>query len=85
MPELGDIFKLDFSRDKAYANALDAGSNFTAMCQWFYLRENAELRARLSPQKSDNQEFADLRAVRQALQMTVEGLERVWFDGNPLE
>ncbi len=83
MPELGDIFKLNFSRDKAFVNALDAASNFTAMCQWFYLRENAELRAKLSPQKSDSQEFADLRAVRQALEMTVEGLERIWFDGNP--
>lgn len=81
MPDLGDIFKLDFSRDKAFLNALDAGSDFTAMCQWFYLRENAELRAKVNQQ--DKGDFADLRAIREALKQTVEGLERVWFDGNP--
>ncbi|NTU49918.1 MAG: AAA family ATPase [Desulfobulbaceae bacterium] len=81
MPELGDIFKLNFSRDKAFVNALDAASNFTAMCQWFYLRENAELRAKVNNRY--NGEFSDLYAVRQALKMTIEGLERVWFDGNP--
>ncbi len=41
MPELGDIFKLDLARDKAFVSALDAAANFTVMCQWFYLRENA--------------------------------------------
>lgn len=81
MPELGDIFKLEFSRDKAFLNALDAASNFTAMCQWFYLRENSELRAKV--QNRYNGEFSDLYAIREALKMTIEGLERVWFDGNP--
>ena len=83
MPELGDIFKLDLARDKAFVNALDAAANFTAMCQWFYLRENAELRANVNAQNGDNKEFADLRAVRQALKLTIEGLERVYFDGSP--
>ncbi len=83
MPELGDIFKLDLARDKAFVSALDAGANFTAMCQWFFLRENAELRANVNVQNSDSKEFADLRAVRQALKLTIEGLERVYFDGSP--
>ena len=83
MPELGDIFKLDLSRDKAFVNALDAAANFTAMCQWFYLRENAELRANVNAQNGDSKEFADLRAIRQALKLTIEGLERVYFDGSP--
>ena len=83
MPELGDIFKLDLARDKAFVSALDAGANFTAMCQWFYLRENAELRANINAQNGDSNEFADLRAVRQALKFTIEGLERVYFDGSP--
>jgi predicted ATP-binding protein involved in virulence len=82
MPELGDIFKLDLARDKAFVSALDAGANFTAMCQWFYLRENAELRANVNVQNGDSREFADLRAVRQALKLTIEGLERVYFDGS---
>jgi predicted ATP-binding protein involved in virulence len=83
MPELGDIFKLDLARDKAFVSALDAAANFTAMCQWFYLRENAELRANVNVQNGDSKEFADLRAVRQALKLTIEGLERVYFDGSP--
>jgi len=83
MPELGDIFKLDLSRDKAFVSALDAAANFTAMCQWFYLRENAELRANVNAQNGDSREFADLQAVRQALKLTIEGLERVYFDGSP--
>ncbi len=83
MPEFGDIFKLDLDRDKAFVSALNAGANFTAMCQWFYLRENAELRANVNAQSGDRKEFADLRAVRQALKLTIEGLERVYFDGSP--
>ena len=83
MPELGDIFKLDLARDKAFVSALDAAANFTAMCQWFYLRENAELRANVNTQNGDSKEFADLQAVRQALKLTIEGLERVYFDGSP--
>ncbi|MBV5322913.1 MAG: AAA family ATPase [Ilumatobacteraceae bacterium] len=83
MPELGDIFKLDLARDKAFVSALDAAANFTAMCQWFYLRENAELRANVNAQNGDSREFADLQAVRQALKLTIEGLERVYFDGSP--
>lgn len=80
-PELGDIFKLELSRDKAFINALDAAANFTAMCQWFYLRENAELRAR--SQDNGTKEFVDLAAVRKALKHTIEGLERIYFDGSP--
>ncbi len=83
MPELGDIFKHDLARAKAFVSALDAAANFTAMCQWFYLRENAELRANVNAQNGDSKEFADLRAVRQALKHTIEGLERVYFDRSP--
>jgi len=83
MPELGDIFKLDLSRDKAFVNALDSAANFTPMCQWFYLRENAEFRANVNVQNGDSNEFTDLRAVRQALKLTIEGLERIYFDGSP--
>lgn len=83
MPELGDIFRLDLSRDKAFANALDAAANFTAMCQWFYLRENAELRARVDALDDKDQEFVDLRAIRQALRLTIDGLERIYFAGSP--
>ena len=83
MPELGDIFKLDLSRGEAFANALDAGADFRAMCQWFYLRENAELRTQVADQGKGQEEFPDLRAVRHALNSIIEGVERIYFDGNP--
>lgn len=82
-PELGEIFKLDLSRDKAFADALDAAANFTSMCQWFYLRENAELRAQPGSDAKETQQYADIRAVRKALSIMVDGLERVYFDGTP--
>lgn len=82
-PELGDIFKQDLSRDKAFADALDAAANFTAMCQWFYLRESAELRAKAAPHIGNDHNYADLRAVRQALAIMIEGLERVYFADTP--
>ncbi|MBF0461304.1 MAG: AAA family ATPase [Magnetococcales bacterium] len=80
MPEMGDIFKVPMERVSAFENALDAGANYQAMCQWFYLRENQELRK----QKQDNScEFSDLKAVRQALITMLENVERVFFDDNP--
>lgn len=82
MPELGDIFKLDLSRNEAFSSALDAGTSFTAMIQWYYMRENAELRAHVNATNGDNKEFVDLRAIRQALKLTIEGLERIYFDGS---
>ena len=83
MPNLGDIFKLDLSREEAFANALDAGTDFRSMCQWFYLRENAELRAKVADRQGAYDAFPDLRAVRQALGLAIEGVERIYFDGSP--
>ena len=83
MPDLGDIFKVELSRIEAFANALNAGANFTAMCQWLYLRENEELRAQADRRGTDPTEFSSLRAIRQALKSTIEGVERIYFDGSP--
>ena len=83
MPELGNIFKIDTSRREAFANALDAGANFTSMCQWLYLRENEELRVRADDRGVNQVEFADLVAIRRALKRTIGGVERVCFSGNP--
>ncbi len=81
--DLGDVFALELSRAQAFSGALDAGADFQAVCQWFYLRENAELRARASGGASRDPEFADLSALRRVLANTIEGVERVFFDGNP--
>jgi predicted ATP-binding protein involved in virulence len=82
MPSLGDVFAVSFSRDKAFANALDAGASFRSMCQWFYLRENEELRAQATVSQPPTG-FSDLVAVRKVLSHAIEHLERVFFDGSP--
>ena len=53
------------------------------MCQWFYLRENRELRERLHIRNDRTSEFLDLQAIRQALHKTLEHVERVFFDDSP--
>ena len=83
MPALGDIFKIDLSRIEAFANALNAGANFTAMCQWLYLRENEELRAQAASRETESTAFSSLHSIRQVLKHTIEGVERIYFDGSP--
>ena len=83
MPELGGIFKSAPGRVEAYVNAMDAGASFASMCQWLYLRENEELRARASKRASKGLELPDLHAVREVLKSSIAGVERVYFDGNP--
>ncbi|OJU28076.1 MAG: hypothetical protein BGN91_13920 [Nitrobacter sp. 62-13] len=83
MPELGGIFKSAPGRVEAYVNAMDAGASFASMCQWLYLRENEELRARASKRAAKATELPDLHAVREVLKASIAGVERVYFDGNP--
>lgn len=83
MPKMGDVFELELSREGAFDRALNAGANFQAMCQWFYLRENAELREKMQRRQDPDYELPDLRAAREALRRTLEGVKRVFFDDNP--
>ena len=83
MPRMGDIFQAKLERHDAFQRALDAGANYQAMCQWFYLRENRELRERLQIRNDRAFEFPDLQAVRRALSETLEHVERVFFDDSP--
>jgi len=83
MPNMGNIFELELARTGAYDNALNAGANFQAMCQWFYLRENAELRQKVQFTQDRDFVFNDLQAVRKALMIGLEGVERIFFDDNP--
>ena len=83
MPQMGDIFQARMERRDAFQRALDAGANYQAMCQWFYLRENSELRERLQIRNDRAFEFPDLRAVRRALSETLEHVERIFFDDSP--
>jgi predicted ATP-binding protein involved in virulence len=53
------------------------------MCQWFYLRENQELREKLQIRGEPDFELPDLKAVRTALALALENVSRVFFDNNP--
>ena len=53
------------------------------MCRWFYLRENAELREKMQVRDDPDYQFPDLKAAREALLRTIEGVKRVFFDENP--
>jgi predicted ATP-binding protein involved in virulence len=83
MPKLGNVFELELARKGAFDHALNAGADFRGMCQWLYLRENAELREKVQGQKDRDFEYPDLRAARHALLKTLEGVKRVFFDDNP--
>lgn len=83
MPGMGDIFSLRLERDDAFLNALNAGTDYQAMCQWFYLRENQELRERLQQRDDADFQFLDLKAVRDALARSLENVSRVFFADNP--
>ena len=83
MPKMGDVFELELSREGAFDRALNAGADFQAMCQWFYLRENAELREKMQVRNDPDYQFPDLKAAREALVRTLEGVKRVFFNENP--
>ncbi len=83
MPPLGDIFNLKLERQLAFKDALDAGGNYKSMCQWFYLRENQELRERLNVHEGKEFQYPDLKAARQVVIDTLEHVTRVFFDDNP--
>ncbi|CAG0957282.1 hypothetical protein PLCT2_00548 [Planctomycetaceae bacterium] len=83
MPHLGNILSVNPSRSDAYQGALNAGANFGSMCQWFYVRENDELRKRAKKAQGENVEFMDLKAARAAIKATMPRVESVYFDGNP--
>jgi len=80
-PHLGDIFNVKLERVNAFQDALHAGVDYMAACQWFYLRENAELRERIEKENTQFQ-YHDLKSVREALGNVIEGLERIYFDNS---
>jgi predicted ATP-binding protein involved in virulence len=83
MPELGEIINANLDRQGAFKGALNAGANYNAMCQWFYLRENQELRKKVQSRDDMAFEMPDLKAVRLAIVNTVENVEQLFFDGTP--
>ena len=80
-PPLGDIFRAKIDRIGAFRDALHAGVDYLAACQWFYLRENAELRERDNKHNKQFQ-YPDLKSVRNALSNIIERFERIYFDNS---
>ena len=79
VPDLGNVLDVTFERQSAFYEALNAGINFQSACQWFYLRESTELRES-TKRKDFDFEYHDLKAIRNALKNSIDGVERVFFD-----
>ena len=65
--------KLEFARYAALEGALGGRTNFKEFFQWFFVRENAELREK-NEQKDFNYRLKDLDAVRKAIERMVPGV-----------
>ena len=78
----------DFSRFAALSGALSARTDFRQFFQWFYVNENAELRA-LRKLAADGEETTDgstsreLKAVRAAVASMVSGAKDPRIEENP--
>lgn len=83
MPMLVDIFGKRLDQDAAFEGALDAGANYEAMCRWFYMRENQELRERDRRRNDPDFTFPELQAIRKVVSHMLDGVVRVYFDDDP--
>lgn len=83
VPDLGNIFSAKIDRETALRHALDAGRDYKQMVQWFFLRENQELRERLQIKNDRLFELPDLKAVRAAVVRVVENVEQIFFEDSP--
>ena len=80
VPNLGNVFSVNFDRAASYEQALDAGSDYLAMCKWLYLVENEHLRGNRGQISNSTQLFD---AVKNALVQLVEGVVDIGFEGLP--
>lgn len=83
MPDLGEVFRKKLERKDAFQNALNAGADYQALCQWFYLRENNEVRDRLIHRDTPDFQYPDLQAVRSAVSTVIGNVKRIYFEGTP--
>ena len=83
MPDLGAVLRKKLDRQDAFQNALNAGVDYQAFCQWLYLRENNEVRDRLTHRDEPDFQYSDLRAVRSAIGTVIGNVRRIYFDGTP--
>ena len=80
MPNLGEIFSVELDRKGAYRQALNAGTDYQAMCQWLYLRENKELREKFQVRNDSAYELPDLKAARLAINKVIKNVDQFFFD-----
>lgn len=79
-----DFLSGSTERNIAYQMALHAGQSFNDAQEWFYLRENTELRERQQQGKDTDFQFPDLRAVREAVRRCVDNVANIFFIENKL-
>ena len=72
-PQRRKGFNSEFARYAALDGALTARTDFRQFFEWFYARENEELRWQ-KEQSNSHREFKDLKAIRRAIQLMVPGI-----------
>ncbi len=87
IPQRRRGFQQEFHRFDALDGALSAQTDFRQFFQWFYARENAELRAlrklRGRDIEHDNKNWRDLDAVRTAISSMVGGVQEPRIEVDP--
>ena len=76
-------FKTEFPRYAALEGALSVRTNFSEFFQWFYARENKELREQKARRDFDFR-LKDLNAVRRAIMSMIPGASEPHTELNPL-
>ena len=76
-------FKTEFSRYAALEGALSARTNFREFFEWFYAKENEELREQKARQGFDFR-LKELNAVRTAIERMVQGISDPRIETGPL-
>ena len=71
------------SRFAALSGALTARTNYKELFEWFYMKENEELREQRERRNHDFR-LKDLTAVRDAIKLMIEGVGETHVDHQPL-
>ncbi|SAY38264.1 AAA family ATPase, partial [Candidatus Synechococcus spongiarum] len=83
LPQRRTGFKTEFSRYEALKGALSARTDFRNFFEWFYARENEELREQ-KEHLDFNHRLGDLETVRKAIEAMLPGISNPRIKQDPL-
>lgn len=72
----------EYNEEAGFVNALNANADFDTAQRWFYKRENQELRT-ARERRDTSFQFRDLAAIREALNLMLDGVGKVYADDDP--